>query len=216
VPPGSRSHPSASRNRTPSADAGIVDAAVAAAEKDAPCPGVERGADQFADAAAGGAAGIAHVAGHEAKPRRRRKLDDRGIAVAPAQETVMRIDGLADRSGHRQSVDRAAGGLDQRVDEPFAAIDQRRLHDRRVRQGAAYAFGDAVGDPAGAEAFLETRWCDEDGHRHGAASLIGLSQGRRAGAADIPDAGAKLRRRREGVSAPCRAAASRRARSRRA
>jgi hypothetical protein len=212
VPPGRidarelRQRPAARRQHPPSrveeaeaerprhAHAGIVRAAVTAADQDAPRAAIERGADQLADAGRAGAQRVARIARHQPQAGRRGHFDDGGAGTVFLNPADMAGDRRAKRAGHRHRLDRAAAGACHRGGEALAAIHHGAGDDPRAGAGAAQPGGDRPGHLGGMEAFLVARGRDKDPQRcHDRSPGPATPKGSRAKTAG-------LRRRRGGQS----------------
>ena len=107
--------------------AAVRGAGVAAADQDPSYAGVERGADQLADAVRGRGAGVAEGARDEGEARDGRHLHHRRPRqgrVVGAEEREVGADRLADRARGRQGDQTAPGGGGQRGGRALAAVDQ--------------------------------------------------------------------------------------------
>ena len=103
--------------------AAIVGGAATNAEQDFFHTVVQRRQNQFACAVAGGDERIALAGRHQMQARSRCHFNNRGFAVA--RNAVVRGNAVAQRRGYFGGVQRASGGINQRLHRAFAAIRHR-------------------------------------------------------------------------------------------
>ncbi|GAA3998745.1 hypothetical protein GCM10022384_52220 [Streptomyces marokkonensis] len=133
---------------------------VAAADQDPPDPGVERGADQLADAVRRRGARVAQGAGDQGQSRDGRHLHHRRVPRAEQREVG--ADGFTDRPGGGQCDQPPAGRGGQRDGRALAAVDERDQIDIGVRQDPADARRDGVGGGLCGQGLLEAAGGHDD------------------------------------------------------
>ena len=84
--------------------------------------------------------------------------------AAVAEQTDARLDGPAERVLRLCALVAATGGSDERLERPFAAIADRKLHDPRIGHDPADARRHRPRHPGRCEAALEAIGRDDDLH----------------------------------------------------